>query len=143
MQYANGGGTEFPICLYWSHREPKNLKDLGKPCNAAASDTVIRLTKDGTLSSERDCPAIAIAWVFSIQFSADEFLSKRVSINGVLFPPMEAGKVWHGRSRSIGRPRPLKSIPAYAEERSTGFLVKRNCNHIQSVQNRHLFILHL
>lgn len=36
-------------------------------------------------------------------------------MNGVLFPPMEAGRVWHGRSRSMGRPMPLKSIPAYGD----------------------------
>jgi hypothetical protein len=39
---------------------------------------------------------------------------------GVRFPPIDAGSVGAGRFRSIGRPWPLKSIPANGETRSTG-----------------------
>lgn len=41
---------------------------------------------------------------------------------GVLLPPIDAGSVGAGRSRSIGRPAPLKSIPAHGDRRSTGAL---------------------
>ena len=40
---------------------------------------------------------------------------------GVLLPPIEAGSVAEYPSIFVGRPNPLKSIPAYGDFRNTGF----------------------
>ena len=44
-----------------------------------------------------------------------------MSMMGVRLPPMEAGSVGAGASRSMTRPLPLNNIPANGERRSTGF----------------------
>ena len=109
---ASGGGTEFPICLYLSHLEPRSRKLRGKPCNAAASLTVILLIKGGTFTLLMSSPFAAFACKRFSQSGESGFLRSFTSIIGVLFPPIDAGSVWHGRDRSMGRPMPLKSIPA-------------------------------
>ena len=86
---------------------------------AAASWTEMRRSLIGTLSTTLP-PPWSSAWYFSTHWDAP-VSSVSWSTIGVLFPPIEAGSVGEGLSMSIGRPWPLKSIPANGEGRSTGF----------------------
>ena len=122
MWYANGGGTELPICRYCSHLDPQKVKPCGNPCKAAASLTVILLKVEGTGYFVMSSPSRAWRCNVTNQSSASGLRRRSVSMKGVLLPPMEAGNVWQGRSRSIGRPRSLNNMPEYGELRRTGCL---------------------